>query len=183
VLYTFKYNRDSLTANQNSSKANRILALSVLCGAAWFLVDAFVLPPNFGGTDIYYFKDAGIDFAQGLGFVTRFTFGNPTFEYQAYSQYLPLYPLLFGIFVKLFRISTLTNQIFNSIVSVLLGIAGFLALKPVVSAYASRFAPYILAAILLIAVFTGFFFPETDRPDGLSVCFGLLALVVAPQPV
>jgi hypothetical protein len=91
-------NRDFFLANQNSSKVNPILALSVLCGATWFFVDAFVLPPNFGGTDIYYFKDAGINFAQGLGFVTRFTFGNPTFEYQAYSQYPPLYPLLFGVF-------------------------------------------------------------------------------------
>jgi hypothetical protein len=108
-------NRDFFIANQNSSKVNPILALSVLCGAEWFFVDAFILPPNFGGTDIYYFKDAGINFAQGLGFVTRVTFGNPTFEYQAYSQYPPLYPLLFGVFVELFGISTLTNQVFNSL--------------------------------------------------------------------
>lgn len=161
-----------------SCKVNPILLVSALCGAAWFVVDGFVLPPNFGGIDIYYFKDAGINFAQGRGFVTRFTFGNPSFEYQAYATYPPVYPLLFGFFVKLFGTSAFTNQIFNSAVSFFLGAAGFLALKPLALGYRPRRAPYILAAIFASAVFIGFFFPETDRPDGLGVCFGLLALMV-----
>ena len=163
MLYTFK--------------ANQILVLSALCSAAWFVIDGFVLPPAFGGIDIYYFKDAGINFAQGLGFVSRFTFGNPTFEYQAYSQYPPVYPLLFGFFVKIFGTSAFTNQLFNSVVSLFLGVACFFALKPLALGYASRFAPYILAGILAVAVFTGFFCPDTDRPDGLGVFFGLLAFI------
>ena len=65
----------------------------------WVIIDGYLIPPTFGGTDIYYFKDPGINLAEGLGFTSRFTFGNPTFEYSVYSQYPPLYPLLFGIFV------------------------------------------------------------------------------------
>lgn len=161
-----------------TSKANPILLCSFLSSAAWFVIEGFVLPPNFGGIDMYFFKDAGINFAQGLGLVTRFTFGNPSFEYQAYAVYPPVYALLFGYFVKLFGISAITNQIFNSAISLLLGVAAFLAIRPLASSFPARFAPYILAAILVIAVFTGFFFPESDRPDGLGVCFGLLALIV-----
>lgn len=164
-------------------KLNPIFLLSILFSAAWFVADGFILPPNFGGIDIYYFKDAGINFAQGLGFVSRFTFGNPTFEYQVYSQYPPIYPLLFGVFVKIFGASAYTNQIFNSLVTFVLGVTGFLTLKPLMLTYASRFTPYILAAIFAISIYTGFFFPETDRPDGLGVCFGLLSLVILNQGV
>lgn len=171
----------SLEASSSSFKINTILLLSVLCGVTWFAIDAFVLPPGFGGTDIYYFKDAGINFSEGLGFVSRFTFGNPTFEYQPYSQYPPIYPLLFGVFVKLFGTSALTNQIFNSLLSFFLGVTASLALKPVTFGWPPRFAPHILAAIFVVAVFAAFFFPEGDRPDGLGVCFGLLALIVLNQ--
>ena len=150
-------------------------------GISWLIVDAFFLPPNFGGMDIYYFKDAGINFAEGLGFVSRFTFGNPSFEYHAYAVYPPIYPLLFGLFVKLFGTSALTNQIFNSLISFLVGFLGFLALRPLLSGSASRFVPFVLVLIFGSAVFTGFYFPEADRPDGLGVCFGLLAIVVLNQ--
>lgn len=164
MLYTFK--------------ANPILLCSILFSCAWFVFDVFILPPNIGGIDVYYFKDAGINFAEGLGLVTRFMFGNPTFEYQVYSQYPPLYTLLFGFFVKLFGASAVTNQIFNSGVSFSLGVAGFFALKPTALSYTPRFAPHLFAALLAVSVFTGFFFPEIDRPDGLGVFFGLLALIV-----
>ena len=97
---------------------------------AWLIVDGLLLPPSFGGTDIYYFKDPGINWATGLGFDSRFTFGNPTFDYNIYAQYPPLYPALFGLFSKLLGISALASQIFNATLGVALGVAGFLALKP-----------------------------------------------------
>ena len=162
----------------HTSIKNRILVLSFVCAIGWFIVDAFILPPGFGTTDIYYFKDAGINFAEGLGLVSRFTFGNPTFDYHVYSQYPPLYPLLFGFFVKLFGASAVANQIFNSLLSVFLGLSAFLVLKPLAESYTCRFAPYVLAAVFPIVVFTSFFSPEMDRPDALAVSFGLLALAV-----
>src|ERR1700691_4363774 len=79
---------------------------------AWFCVDALLVPPGFGHTDIYYFKDSGINFAEGLGLTTRFTYGNPTFAYRDYAHYPPVYPLLFGLYAKLAGVTALSNQIF-----------------------------------------------------------------------
>jgi hypothetical protein len=147
----------------------------------WLIVDGLFLPPDFGAADIYYFKDAGINLAEGIGFVTRFNYGNPTFEYHTYVVYPPMYPLFFGIFVKFFGVSAVTNQIFNSLISSGVGILGFLALRPLLSSIASRFVPFVLAITFLSAVCTGFYYPIPDRPDGLGVAFGILAVIVLNQ--
>ncbi len=52
----------------------------VALALAWLICDALLLSPAFGSLDIYYFKDPGANFAQGLGFVSRFTYGNPSFD-------------------------------------------------------------------------------------------------------
>src|SRR5579871_2551700 len=98
--------------------------------AAWFVVDGLLVPPALGGTDLYYFKDAAINLASGLGFVSRFTFGNPTFDDRVFAIYPPLYALLFALFVKMAGVSAVTNQAFNAVVGIVLGFAGFLAVKP-----------------------------------------------------
>ncbi|MBN9088923.1 MAG: hypothetical protein J0J01_18610 [Reyranella sp.] len=154
------------------------LLASAVAGASWFVVDGLLLPPAFGGTDIYYFKDAGINLVSGLGFVSRFTFGNPTFLDQVYAQYPPIYPLLFGLFAKLFGISAVTNQAFNAAVGVALGLAGFLAVRPLIAREFPRLGPVLLASLLTISVVASLFLPGVDRPDGLGICLGLAGLVV-----
>src|SRR5271169_1984363 len=124
-----------------SDSAPQTRAFTIFCVAvagSWFLIDAFLLPPSFGATDIYYFKDAGINLAEGLGLVSRFTFGNPTFEYHSYSQYPPAYPLLFGLFVKLFGASVLSNQVFNSIIASCSGITAYFVFRPLLAMSRSR---------------------------------------------
>jgi Dolichyl-phosphate-mannose-protein mannosyltransferase len=176
--------RDISRTSPKFDYALRTRAFTIFCAVmagSWFLIDAFLLPPSFGATDIYYFKDAGINFAEGLGLVSRFTFGNPTFEYHAYSQYPPAYPLLFGLFVKLFGTSVLSNQVFNSTIGLCSGIVAYFAFKPLLAlnrSYVSAWLPFVIFALL---VFLGYFDAEYDRPDSLGLIFGLLALLLASR--
>lgn len=170
-----------MTSSHNSLRHadGRFVLLSCCALAiAWFIVDGLLLPPPFAGSDVYYFKDPGINWATGLGFVSRFTFGNPTFDYKIYAIYPPAYPALFGLVTKLLGVSTSTSQIFNAALGVALGFAGFLALKPMLVREPSRAAAFGLAFVVFAAlVINGFYLPTADRPDGLGICLGLLALV------
>jgi hypothetical protein len=159
-------------------------ALAILCVAAavaWFVIDGFVLSPSFGGTDIYYFKDAGINFAQGLGFASRFTFGNPTFEYHSYSQYPPTYPLLFGLYVKLFGASAESNQVFNSALALCSAISAYAAFVPLLAGTRTRMGSYLSVAVFVFIVFLGYFDAEYDRPDGLGLTMGLAAMILVSK--
>ncbi len=149
--------------------------------AAWFVVDGLLVPPALGGTDLYYFKDAAINLASGLGFVSRFTFGNPTFDDRVFAIYPPLYALLFALCVKLAGVSAVTNQAFNAVVGILVGFTGFLAVKPLLDRSTSRHAPILSAFLFALAIAANFFLPGPDRPDGLGVSIGLLALIVLGQ--
>jgi hypothetical protein len=150
--------------------------------AAWFVVDGLLLPPAFGGTDLYYFKDAAINLASGLGFVSRFTFGNPTFEDHVFAIYPPLYALSFASFVKLAGVSAVANQAFNAAVGIAVGLAGFLAVRPLLGDAMARRAPAVPAILFAVAIGANFFLPGPDRPDGFGVSMGLFALVVLAQP-
>ena len=159
----------------------RTHAFTIFCiatAAASFVIDAFLLPPSFGATDIYYFKDAGINFAEGLGLVSRFTFGNPTFEYHSYSQYPPVYPLLFGLFVKVFGASVLSNQVFNSTIALCTAVAAYFVFRPLLALSSSKAAAWLPFAVFALLVFIGYFHAEYDRPDSLGVALGLLALIL-----
>ena len=170
-----------MTSSRNSLRHADSGFLLLSCGVlaiAWLFIDGLLLPPSFAGTDIYYFKDPGINWATGLGFVSRFTFGNPTFDYKIYAIYPPAYPALFGLVTKLLGVSVSTSQIFNAALGVALGSAGFLALKPMLVREPLRGATVGLAVVVFAAlVINGYYLPTADRPDGLGVCLGLLALV------
>jgi hypothetical protein len=164
-----------------SSRSTALLWGSIFV-AAWFVVDGLLVPPAFGGTDFYYFKDAAINLATGLGFVSRFTFGNPTFEDHVFAIYPPLYALSFASFVKLAGVSAVANQAFNAAVGIVVGLAGFLAVKPLLGRAMPHRASVLSAILFAVAIAANFFLPGPDRPDGLGVSTGLFALVVLAQP-
>ena len=130
--------------------------------------------------DIYYFKDSGINFAEGLGLKTRFTYGNPTFDYRDYSQYPPLYPLIFGVYTKIAGVSAVANQVFNSLIAVLTGLVGFAALHPALaSVFGRRYRAGAEVLVGLLCVLTGYYGFTYDRPDGMATALGMGALVLA----
>ncbi len=159
-------------------KSNPLLVFAVLFSALWLLLDLVLLAPRFGGEDIYYFKDPGANFAQHLGFVSRFTFGNPTFQYATYSQYPPVYPFIFGLYAKIFGVSLVSNQVFNTLVGLLAGVSGYYVLRPALAALGARWSVLAAGLVFAVSVAFSFFQPETDRPDAMAVAMGLWALVL-----
>ena len=153
------------------------LAIVAAFAAVWLVVDGVLLPPSFGHTDIYYFKDAGLNFAQGLGLTSRFTYGNATFEYRDFSTYPPLYPLVFGLFARVAGISVVANQVFNTLVDVAAGLIAFVTLRPAFEAAVEGGGLPVSVAFGLAAVAVGFFGPAYDRPDALAAIIAIAALI------
>ena len=175
-------------AGRRSPKRPAAIAFFVALALAWLVCDILVLAPAFGGLDIYYFKDPGANFAQGLGFVSRFTYGNPSLQYHTYSQYPPVYPFLYGVFASAFGVTLTSNQAFNSIIDLGCGIVGFVAMWPLLRDFGGhakwrRLAPLLQTAIFVASIVTGFFKPEQDRPDALAVLTGGVALLLIRERV
>jgi hypothetical protein len=161
------------------SAKNAVLGTVAAFAVAWLLIEAVWVPPAFGHTDIYYFKDAALNFAEGHGLTSRFTYGNPTFEYRDFSTYPPLYPLIYGLFSRVFGISTATNQVFNTLIDLLLGALGLIVLRPALEPIGRGPRLVLTAAVGIVSVAVGFFGPAYDRPDGLAAAIGTLALLAA----
>jgi hypothetical protein len=126
---------------------------------------------------MYYFKDGAVNWAQGLGFVSRFTPGNPTFDYKSYAVYPPVFPIIYALHLKIFGVSLASNQLFNSVVGVVLGWLGFFALRPALGVAHAGVAAG--SAVLVLSVYCAFSQPDLDRADALAVCMGLTAMLVA----
>jgi hypothetical protein len=146
---------------------------------AWIVLDAFVVPPAFGNIDVYYFKDAALNLAEGHGLVTRFTYGNPSFEYRDFAIYPPVYPCLFGIWSRVAGISIFTNQLFNTLIAALTGITVFTALGLLIRSTRLPIASQYLGLLCIIAAVTGFFGSPDDRPDGLGVALGVGGILLS----
>jgi hypothetical protein len=168
----------ALTRLAQLAESRPLVVFGVVFSSLWLLFDAVILSPNYGGEDIYYFKDPGINFVEHLGFVSRFTFGNPTFAYASYSQYPPVYPFLFGLYAKLFGVSVAANQLFNTLVGLAVGISGYCALEPALRAVNRRWSKWVAALVLAVCVALSFFRPEADRPDGMATAVALWALIL-----
>jgi hypothetical protein len=161
-----------------SAKNAALIAVAIFA-VAWVGIDGLWVPPAFGHTDIYYFKDAALNFAQGMGLTTRFTYGNPTFEYRDFSTYPPLYPLMYGLFARVSGISAAANQMFNTLIDVVLGVLGLITLRPVLESLGGGMRLVLTAAVGMTSVAVGFFGPAYDRPDGLAAALGMAALLTA----
>jgi hypothetical protein len=158
----------------------RPVALILTFVVSWFAVDGLALAPAFGHTDVYYFKDAALNFAEGLGLKTRFCYGNPSFAYRDYATYPPFYPIVFGLYARAAGISTTANQAFNSAVAILVGLAGCVALWPTLTRIGSGARRSVLVTFIgFAAVAFGFFAPANDRPDGLAAALGITAILMA----
>jgi hypothetical protein len=154
--------------------------LLTVLALAWIVLDALCIPPGFGNTDIYYFKDAALNFAQGQGLVTRFTFGNPQFVYRDFSMYPPLYPALFGVWARLTGVSLWSSQLFNTCISVATGMLVYVALRRVVRAEGQAAGlGGVLVFLCAASLITGFFAPAADRPDALGVMWGVGAILLS----
>jgi hypothetical protein len=165
-------------SNGNWARAH-IFAVAAFA-VAWLILDGLLVPPDFGHEDIYYFKDAAINLAEGMGLTTRFTYGNPTFLYKDFATYPPIYPLVFGVYAKLCGVSAVSNQFFNAMMATILGLVGYWTLWQILPLFAVKVEKRWLALLAATgSIATGFYLPAYDRPDGMGVAFGMAALAMA----
>src|SRR5438045_1153338 len=76
-----------------------------------------VSPPRIPSGDVICFKDPGINLARGEGLVSRLDPGNPTLEPKAYSNYPPLFPVLYAGFVRVFGINAKADEWFDFLIT------------------------------------------------------------------
>lgn len=155
-----------------ASSDQRLTAGIVGCGIFfWATLYAFIAPQSLG-TDFFPFKDTAINFAQGRGLVAVSTIDNPTLDYLYYSNYPPLFPILYGLYAWAVGIGAYQNTYFSLLIQSL----NALLIWRVLIAGALRTAATSLkvTAALLVVILI----PATinyDRPEELSLCLFLLS--------
>lgn len=150
-----------------------------LCVGAWLLIYGVLLAPGLGGTDTYFFKDAGANLALGRGFVSALTFGNATFEPKIYAHYPPLHGLAFGGFSSLFGVGPRQNGLFNFAVAAAAALLAYVVLRRWDRADGFRLYRPALIALTAAAMPLAFSGIESDRPDAM----GLAAMIAALLPL
>jgi hypothetical protein len=105
--------------NTRAPSRNTDIAFWLILTAS--VVWAFILPPAFGGTDVYGFKDAACNLAAGLGFKSVNFIGSKLrpFRPELFANYPPLFPLAYGLYAKLFGCNPTADKCFNLLVSAL----------------------------------------------------------------
>lgn len=124
------------------------------------------------GTDLFLFKDAGVNLSLKGKFVTRNLPHQKANQEDLFAYYPPIYPLLYGVWSSVFGVSLTASQAFDALIRCLRTLFLFLLLLPYLwrdtSARRIGLIVFILCLWSLITT-------ESDRPDDLAVCFGLLS--------
>ena len=133
-----------------------------------WLVVYLIIPPTFSATDITFFKDAGNNYALGSGLVTRIGPGNSLIEARFYANYPPLFPLLYGLFAKLFGVGPKVSRIFDLFLATIASLAFWLGVQPRFTNRSTFMPSLFLLILLLLTLPAGPFGGEQERPDNLS---------------
>jgi hypothetical protein len=150
----------------------------VLCIAGWFIVYGFLLTPQLGTTDTYYFKDAGANLALGNGFASRLTFGNPTTEFRLLAHYPPVYGVTFAGFSSLFGVGPRQNTLHNLAIAAMTAVLAFFVLRWRDPDRRFGFYNPAILALTCIAVPLSFYGAERDRADAMGLSAAIAALLV-----
>lgn len=128
-------------------------------------------------TDDIYFKAAGREWAASGRFAAPESAGalnaNPPVE-EIFALYPPLYPFLFGVFVKAFGFSWRTAFLYDGLLHVGLCCSGIWVARRI-APEAARWRAYLAGAAILPLGTVG-------RPDELAMCFGMAACGLALPP-
>jgi hypothetical protein len=139
----------------------------LLASSVWLAL-YLLSPPCFPGADVFIFKDAGINLASGLGFVTRLNPGNPGVELSFYASYTPLFPFIYGLFVKIFGVGPKVNKVFDFLITAGAAVMFWFALQPRFCQKDTLVPSIFLLLVLLVALPVGPICSEPERPEALS---------------
>jgi hypothetical protein len=156
----------------------RPLNLWIVGTAIWLLVSA-IADPQFGATDIFVYKDAGVNWALGRGLVTAGVPGNVTLDPTFYSSYPPVFPLVYGLFVRMFGLGAYQNTFFNLSVAALSCGAWMLLLGRMFPRRSGSAGLGTMNILLVLMIPTGTLTVATDRPDQLAFLVFLLSFLIS----
>lgn len=165
--------------NQKTFDMWKIGGWSFLIFFALWLLSYLIIPPTFSSTDIMYFKDAGNNFALGSGLVTRIGPGNSEIAPRFYANYPPLFPLIYGLFAKLFGVGPKVSRIFDLLLSTAASLAFWLVVQPRYSDRSTLIPSLLLLALLLAGMPAGPFWGHQERPDNLSFALMIASWAIA----
>jgi hypothetical protein len=152
-------------------------ALFAVATGVW-LVFLLISPPRFPGGDITCFKDPGINWALGNGLVETITPSNPTLTPLFYSNYPPLFPMLYGLYVYLFGSSEKTDEIFDFALAAIASVLFWFFLTPRYGDQRSYWIALLIALVLIASLTVGPFWTQRERPDMLGVIMFILSLFI-----
>lgn len=130
-------------------------------------------PPS---TDVFLFKEAGANLALKGRFVARNLPNQAYGEENIFSYYPPIYPLLFGVWSRVLGLGLAQSLSFDSLIRMVrTALLLWLLVGPGSAVADSKQTRRIPIALLTILGIFSFFSTDSDRPDDLAVCWGLLA--------
>jgi len=143
--------------------------------ALWFIgfVGLVVLEGQSPDTDVFLFKEAGVNLATEGRFVVANLPHMPINKKIIYAYYPPVYPFLYGAYSKIAGIGLKQSIFFDALTRVIRSLLLFALLLPFLNR--KRVSPWLPLAILLSLSFVT---TQTDRPDELAAAFGLGSWVV-----
>jgi hypothetical protein len=137
-----------------------------------------VMPPPLANYDVYGFKDAGCNYAYGQGFVSAAWHGTPDYTPRFFSNYAPLFQMLFGFYASWFGYSIEANHIFNLIISGVSAIIGYCLLRQLLLEWQNTLAAEIFAGLIGALGGIGILGQDSDRPETLGAAIGLISIAI-----
>lgn len=175
--------------NDNNGSDAKLMAYSDLwktgtiafcIGIAAWLIFSLCSPPRFPPSgDFTCFKDPGINLAQGRGLVELATPSNPTLTPKFYSNYPPLFPAIYGLYVALAGVSEKADEIFDFCITAAAAAMFWFFVTPRYGDRQTRIASLMMAGTLILMLPIGPFWTQRERPDTLGFIVVMLSLWVA----
>jgi hypothetical protein len=162
-------NVESLSRPQFNSRT--VVWFGVLLLFASVHVVPILLEVPAPGTDVFIFKEAGVNLALKGKFMARNLPNQPPDRDEVFAYYPPVYPLAYAGWSTLFGVGHRQSLAFDCVVRLLRTFLLFWLILPVLDR-ASR-GRWVFTLALLAA--WSFVTTEADRPDDLAVVWGLLA--------
>jgi len=144
----------------------------LLCGQVWFEV-------HVPGTDVFLFKEAGINLAQKGQFVASNLPHMPFGVEKTFAYYPPVYPFLFGVWSWLFGVGLPQSLSFNAFLTFTRTLLmGFLLLPMLPKSFFEKNTGGTRWAVGVLWVCLSLLTTDRDRPDELAMVFGFTLLLI-----
>ncbi|GEM_PF-4557190 len=150
-------------------------ALYTIAIVVWIVFIAFS-PPRIPGGDLICFKDAAINFARGEGLVSRLDPGNSGLTPKTYSNYPPLFSILYGAFVRACGVGLKPDEFFDFTGCALAALLFWMVVVPKRAPPRTSVPALVLLVMLLAILPVGPFWSQRERPDALAFSFVMLGL-------